>query len=115
MFGKLKEMAGSAATDKVVEKVLPFVNEHLSSCIKLGAPLLQQDESFTTKVIEPAYLATVASTGGMTSLIPQFKERFSHAFFVMRDELLHFSGEGVELVAGFSEKLPATLKQALVR
>lgn len=115
MFGKLKEMAGTAATDKVVEKVLPLVNEHLSSCIQLGAPLLKQDDAFSEKVIGPAYLATIAATGGATSIIPQFKDRFSKAFFVLRDDLLVFNNGGVALADDFTARLPTTLKLALTQ
>jgi len=113
MFGKLKEMAGSAASDKVIEKLIPFVNEHLSACLRLGAPALKQDDTFTQQVIHPAYLATTAAVSGATSLIPQFKERFTKAFFLLRDELLEFSEEGVTLVPDFKARLPVTLKQAL--
>ncbi|HET8706921.1 MAG TPA: hypothetical protein VFM46_11535 [Pseudomonadales bacterium] len=113
MFGKLKEVASAAATDKLVEKILPFVNEHFSSALSLGAPLLKKDDTYNTHVIEPAYLATTAAAGGLTSLVPQFKDRFTQLFFVLRDELLLISEQEVALVPDFKDKLPAAIKSVL--
>jgi hypothetical protein len=116
MFGKLKEAAGGAAVRKAVDAITPTLTEQLEKVRELDPGLVRNDESYDQLFVQPALLAVGAGSGGLTSLVPSFNERFKAAMLRLRDELLVLDGERVELVEGFRERLPqvvlASLQQA---
>lgn len=106
MFGKLKESAGGAAVQKVVDALSPKLMEQTDRLKDMEPDVVRDDESFTEKFSKPALVAVAAMSSGVTSLVPRFEERFSAAMLHIRDELLVLDGERVELVEGFKERLP---------
>lgn len=109
MLGKLKEMAGAGALDKAVASIEPVVREHLAKAQALGATVVADDTSYAAKVVQPAYLAVVAATSGVTKLIPQFEARFGRVMRALRDEVLLVDGDSVRLVDDFQARLPSVL------
>lgn len=109
MLTKLKEMANTAALEKVVASFEPVVRQHLSQVQALGAAVIRDDASYAANVVRPAYLAVVAATSGATKIIPQFEDRFQRVMLALRDELVLIEGTSVTLVEDFQTKLPAVL------
>ena len=113
MFGKLKEMAGTATLDKTIASLEPLISEQLTKLQALGADVIQDDPRYSKFVVEPAYLAVVAASNGMTKLIPEFKERFSRLMLKVRDELVVVEGSAVRVVEDLKAKLPRVLSESL--
>jgi hypothetical protein len=113
MFGKLKEATGGAAMQKAVDAISPKLIEQTDRIKQLEPDIVRDDEAFTQKFSEPALVAMAAISGGITALIPRFKERFSSAMLHLRDELLVLDGDSVEFVEGFKERLPAVFLAGL--
>jgi len=116
MFAKLKEATSGATVQKAVDAITPTLTEHLEKVRTLEPGVVRDDASYSELFVQPALLAIGASSGGVTSLIPRFNERFKEVMLRLRDELLLLDGERVELVEDFRERLPqvvlAGLKQA---
>lgn len=109
MLTKLKEMANTAALEKVIAGFEPVVRQHLSQVQSLGAAVISDDASYAANVVRPAYLAVVAASSGATKIIPQFEDRFQKVMLALRDELVLVEGTTVRLVEDFQAKLPAVL------
>ncbi|KAB7628459.1 hypothetical protein [Alkalilimnicola sp. S0819] len=113
MFGKLKEAAGGAAVQKVVDAISPQLMEHTDKLTALKPESVRCDDTYTETFVQPALLAVSAASSGVTKLIPRFEERFSAALLHLRDELLDLGGERVALVEGFQERLPEVMLSGL--
>jgi hypothetical protein len=113
MFGKIKEMAGSATLDKAIAGLEPIISEQLAKLQALGAEVIQDDPRYSKFVIEPAYLAVLSASNGMTKLIPEFKDRFARLMVNVRDELVVIEGNAVRVVEDFKAKLPQVLANSL--
>lgn len=113
MFGKLKEMAGAATLEKTIASLEPLISEQLTKLQALGADVIQDDPRYSKLVVEPAYLAVVAASNGITKLIPEFKERFAKLMVKVRDELVVVENSTVKVVEDFKAKLPQVLADSL--
>lgn len=113
MFGKLKEMAGSAALDKAIANLEPVVTEQLAKVQALGAETLRDDARYSEHITQPAYLAVTAASHGITKLIPEFQDRFSRLMFRLRDDLVIIEDNAVRLVDDFKARLPQVLVDSL--
>lgn len=111
MFGKLKELAGNSAAQKVIDMIAPGLKDKLLSTLEDASPsAIANDDNFDSKVIEPVKLSIVAASGGVTKMLPGFDAKFKIAMLHLRDELLVLDGEAVALVNDFDKKLPDVLK-----
>lgn len=113
MFGKLKEMAGNGALEKVLSAAEPVVTEHLAKVQALGSEIVGDDAKFTSQVVNPAYLAVVAASQGAAKLVPQLEERFTCIMLSLRDELVVIEGPTARLIENFRAQLPAALSKSL--
>lgn len=113
MLGKLKDMASAAGLEKTVSSIEPVVREHLSKVKALGAEIIRDDARYAAQVVQPAYLAVVAASSGVTKLIPQFEERFGRVMLALRDELVVIEEGAVRLVDDFQARLPKVLIDSL--
>ena len=113
MLGKLKEMASAGAAEQAVSSFEPIVREHLAKVQALGAAIVRDDVSYAAKVVQPAYLAVLAATSGVTKLIPQFEARFGRVMLALRDELVLVEGDSVRLIEDFHTRLPSVLIESL--
>jgi hypothetical protein len=112
MLGKLKEMGGAAAAQQAIAKLEPLLHEHLSKLKTIGADVVQDDLRYAKFVVEPAYLALLSASSGVTKLIPEFKERFSRLMLRVRDDLVVIDGTTVTLVEDFQARLPKVLTES---
>jgi hypothetical protein len=113
MLGKLKSLAGNGLVQKAVDTMAPSLSEHLEKVKSLDPAIIHDDEQFTSKVINPAYLAVSASTSGVASLVPKFKEKFHAAFLHLRDEIIHVEDGKVSLAEGYQSKIGPALLEGL--
>src|SRR6476620_4417871 len=113
MLGKLKDLASSAGLDKALATIEPVLLEQLAKVQAAGADTIRDDVRYAQHIIEPAYLAVVAASNGVTKLIPQFKDRFGRLMVRLRDELVVVEGSAVRLVEDFKARLPGVLQDSL--
>lgn len=113
MLSKLKNMAGNAAVQKVVDKIAPGMNTHINQMKELSPGQLKDEEFFEGKIIKPAWLAVSASTSGLTKLYPPLAGKFSGMMKHLRDELFVIEGDKVALTEGFQSKLPTAILEGL--
>ena len=109
MLGKLKDMAGGAAAQKVVEHITPALQPHLDKIKDLNPDVVQDDDRYKQTIVTPALTAVAAGSGGVTAMLPKFSEKFTNAMLHLRDELIVVEGGAVRLVDGFQQRLPAVL------
>ena len=111
MFGKLKDIAGSGALQKLIDKVGPEIKLKLQECLAtVDSGIISDDASYGQNVIGPVKLAVEASASGATKLVPHFDDKFDIAMLHLRDELIVTQGAGVALVEDFDQRLPDVLK-----
>jgi hypothetical protein len=112
MFGKLKDMAGSAALDKALANLEPLLTEQLGRVQSFGADTLRDDARFREHIAQPAYLAVTAASHGIAKLIPEFEARFSQLMFRVRDDLVVVEENTVRLVDDFKARLPQVVAKS---
>lgn len=114
MLGKLNKATGDGAMQKAADAIAPKLHQHLESTVgELTPALIQEDDSYRQSVVSPALLVASGASGGVTSFIPGFKEKFANAMMHLRDELLVCSETSVSLVEDVKERLPAVLLEGL--
>jgi len=113
MFGKLKAAVADNAAEKGVLLLEPHIAPIMEEIKKLSPESISHDESYLNKIISPAKLTILAASSGMTKLIPQFDEKFTHCMFHLRDQLVDLSGEKIDLIPDFKDRLPQVLKEGL--
>lgn len=114
MIGKLNKVTGSGALHKAADAIAPPLQEHLEKTVgELSPALVQDDDSYQKTVVSPALLVASGAAGGVTSLIPGFKDKFSSAMIHLRDELLIRTETSVALVEDVKDRLPDVLVEGL--
>lgn len=113
MLGKLKEMAGNSAVQKIVDQVTPLLNEQLEKIKTLSPEKINDNEFFDKAISKPAWLAIMASLGGLTKLYPPLEAKFPLMMRHLRDELVVVDGASIALVEGFQAKLPKVIMDGL--
>jgi hypothetical protein len=111
-FG-LADLAEKALLQKVASHVAPVLEEQLPKIRALSASKLQDDSFFASYVVQPAWLAVVAASSGLTKLYPPLEQRFGVLMQHLRNELVVFDGESVSLVDDLPKKLPAAIVAGL--
>lgn len=109
MLGKLKSAIGDGAVQKAVDTIAPSLQPHLDKLTELSPDLVQNDDSYTQKFIDPTWLAISASSGGVLNMVPKAKEKFQKAMIHLRNELLIFDGNSVKVADDASSRLPTVL------
>jgi len=115
MFGKLKEQMAGSATDKVVARIGGDLEPHIQALKQFKASDIQDDSLFESKITQPALIAIAAASSGVTQLIPGFNQKFSLALRHVRNELVCYDGDQVNLVDDYAERLPDVLKAGLAQ
>lgn len=114
MLGKLSKATGDGAVQKAADAIAPRLHEHLEKVVgELSPALIQDDDSYQQSVVSPALLVASGASGGVTSMIPGFKDRFSSAMVHLRDELLVCTETSVALAEDVRERLPGVLVEGL--
>lgn len=114
MLGKLNKVTGDGVFQKAADAIAPPLHEHLENTVgELSPALIQDDDSYQQSVVSPALLVASGASGGVTSMIPGFKDKFSSAMMHLRDELLVCTETGVALVEDVKERLPGVLVEGL--
>ncbi len=112
MLGKLNKVAGNGALQKAADAIAPSLHEHLEKAVgELSPAMVQDDDSYRETVVSPALLVASGASGGVTSLIPGFKEKFNSAMIHLRDELLVCTETSVALAEDVKERLPNVLME----
>jgi hypothetical protein len=88
MFNKLKSAISDGPVSAAVENFSSQVSEKLKEISSLSPSDVMDDARYKEYVITPALLAAQASSSGMTSLIPDFENRFAIAMLHLRDDLV---------------------------
>ena len=88
MFNKLKSAAAETALRSALATYSGKINEKVAEITRLKPGDVQDDEKFRSYVVTPALLAVEASSSGATSLIPDFRNRFTAAMLHLRNELV---------------------------
>jgi hypothetical protein len=116
MLGKLKDMAGKAAgngiLDKAVKKICPQLQPQMDKLKDFNGNELRCDDTFTSKFVNPTLTILAAATSGVTKLIPGFEQRFTTAMLHTRDELCLICPETNKVT--LSSDLPQRLPQVLL-
>lgn len=114
MLGKLNKATGDGAFQKAVDAIAPRLQEHLEKAVgELSPAMVQDDDSYRQSVVSPALLVASGASGGVTSFIPGFKEKFGNAMMHLRDELLVCDDSSVALAEDTRERLPGVLTEGL--
>jgi len=113
MFGKIKDLLGGSAINKVVEKISPELTSQLEVIKSLDINSVRDDELYKKAVVAPSYMSIVASSGSAVQLIPGFEDKFSKALLHIRNELVVYEDDKVNFVKDFQERLPTVLKESL--
>lgn len=113
MLGKLKQMAGNGAAQKAVDKIAPSLNEHIEKIKSLDPEKVHDDAFFTETIIAPAQLAVASASGGVTSMIPGFKDKFANALLNLRNEIVQVADGKVTLVDDYQSKIAPALLAGL--
>jgi hypothetical protein len=98
---------------QAVAKILPQIQPHLQQMEQLDPELIRDNQRFTETVANPLLLTIAAASGGITSMIPDFKNRFTTAMLTLRDELVVFDHNRVTLVEDYQHRLPDLMTEAL--
>lgn len=113
MFGKLKELAGNAAVKSVADQIMPLIAEQLEKFKSLSPESINDDVVFDSVITQPLWLLVSSSAGGVTSLYPPLKEKFSGMMRHVRHELVVVKDGKIELVDGFKARLPGVMLDGL--
>ena len=117
MFNKLKSAMDNGPVRAAVENFSGQVSEKLKEISSLRPPDVMDDARYKEYVITPALLAAEASSSGMTSLIPDFENRFAIAMLYLRDELVivDVTNGTVGLVPDYQARVPDVLTEGFKR
>ncbi|CAH1608032.1 hypothetical protein BTO01_13820 [Vibrio jasicida] len=113
MFGKLKAAAGDAANNKAATLITAHVEPVMEEIQGLSPTIIMEDDTYQSHVIEPTLVALQAASSGVTSMVPNFDEKFGTCMFHLRSELLELSEDKVELIADFKQQLPTAVMEGL--
>jgi len=111
-FG-LGKLAEKAILPRVANQIAPILAEQLPKLRTLSATKLRDDQFFSAYVTQPAWLAVVSASSGLTKLYPSLEPKFAVLMRHLRDELVVFEGESVSLVDDLPNKLPAAIVSGL--
>lgn len=112
MLGKLSKGKGDGALQKAIESIAPRLQEHLENAVaELSPAMIKDDDSYRQSVVSPALLVASGASGGVTSFIPGFKEKFGSAMMHLRDELLVCDDTSVALAENTRDRLPDVLTE----
>lgn len=112
MLGKLSKGKGDGALQKAIESIVPRLQEHLENAVaELTPALIKDDDSYRQSVVSPALVVASGASGGVTSFIPGFKEKFGSAMMHLRDELLVCDDTSVALAENSRDRLPEVLTE----
>jgi hypothetical protein len=109
MFGKLKAIASNGAVDKVAGSISVYIKDQLKSISTFNVSDLKDDDKYSKMITKPALTAINAGSGGLTKIIPGFKNKFIKMMLHLRNELIDLKGEKPKLKDGFKKNLPNIL------
>lgn len=114
-IGALKDKAEGPALQGAVAKLTPALAPHLEKLKALDPATVRDDALFKSRFITPTALALAAASGGVTSLIPGFNDRFARGMLHVRNELIVIdeSSNNISLAADFTSRLPTVLLEGL--
>ncbi len=113
MFGKLKDLAGKAGVQSVVDKMTPLMMEELEKIKSIGPDKINDDAFFKTMISNPAWMLVSSTLGGIDKLYPPLEQKFGGMMLHMRNELVVATATSVSLVEGFQAKLPDVMLEGL--
>jgi hypothetical protein len=118
MLGKLKgnlsafkNQAEGPLMQSAINKLAPELTPHLEKITSLEPDTVLNDASYKERFVEPTAMALMATSGGITSMIPGFNERFERSMLLVRDELVIVdeANRSVSLHRDFAIRLPSVL------
>ena len=100
-----------------VDAMMPRVGPVFARVCDLAPSAIANEAKYRSQVVEPAWLAVAAVTGGLASAIPDLHRRFDSALFYARAELLvvDTATERVTLVDDAMSRLPHVLLEGMRR
>jgi hypothetical protein len=112
--GALK-IAGHGLSQSAVDALMPKVAPIFAMVCDLAPSVVADEAKYRSLIVEPAWIAASAMTGGLASAIPDLHQRFDFALIHARDELLvvDTTTERVTLVDGAMSRLPQVLLEGL--
>lgn len=110
-MGALKDKAEGPVLQGAIAKLAPELTPHLEKLKALDPATVRDDALFKNRFITPTALALAAASGGVTSMIPGFNDRFVRGMLHVRNELIVIdeSSNNVSLTADFTSRLPKVL------
>ena len=116
-----KEGAANAASHNLyqstIDAMMPRVAPLFARVCDLAPSALADEAKYRALIVEPAWLAVAAVTGGLASVIPELHRRFDSALFYAREELVvaDTGTDRVTLVDDAIGRLPLVLLEGMKR
>lgn len=114
-IGTLKDKAEGPILQGAVNKLAPQLSPYVEKLKTMEPAVVFDDEQFVRSFISPTAMTLMAASGGVTSLIPGFNDRFTRGMLHVRNELLAIDEENnsVLLQDDFTARLPGVLLEGI--